>query len=514
MKKLLCTALLFVLALSMLSLAALPGYADGELRYMAYNFYSSPDLSQTSKKFDSFMIDFKSDVTPQVTYWSLANFSMDLRSKKTAKAYRGISGFGAYAGLQYTSNRMGILSFWDAKYTKDGEQKILTASRVYPKGESTFGGEGEGTNCIMYYGWKTGQWYRMLLHSWEDSETGTTFAGAWFLDVTTGVWKLFAYFDTHLYESFFTGPMSQFMENFSGGDINTNCNVERTCNLKNMYVFDHDKQEWISLPTATLSYGDGGPQTEDQKKFGAHSFGAEEDYFWGSTGGKVEDQEAYERAAIKQATYTIVQPDQPTLGAPEIKKLSLGSSTKKFSWTLADTSTPQLAYRLTVVNAAGETIYDVYETRPEVKSQMLNELGTDEIKCTLTITDVFGGTVTEEYKTEQYMIATGEIAPTPTPTPTPTETPTPTPTEEPTPTAQPTEPTAEPTPTPTAEPTPSVEPTAEPTPEPTDPTNPKDQDPVPEDKSFPTGAVVAIVAGAVAAVGAVTFVVVKKRKKK
>ena len=54
---------------------------EEELKYMAYNFYSDPDISDTSGKFDSFMIDFLSDKDTQVTYWSLANFSMSTKSQ-------------------------------------------------------------------------------------------------------------------------------------------------------------------------------------------------------------------------------------------------------------------------------------------------------------------------------------------------------------------------------------------------------------------------------------------------
>ena len=405
---------LFILLLAALMLlgSALPVFAeddDGkELLRMAYNFYAEPDLSKTSHKFDSFMIDFRSDKATQTTYWSLANFGMDLSSRQTKQTYKSISGYGAYAGLQNTGNKVGILSFWEAAYKDGKEEKKLTASRVYPEGSSTFGGEGDGTNCIMYYPWKDNQWYRMLLHCWTDAETGTTFAGTWFLDVESGEWRLFAYFDTHLYDSYFIGGMSQFMENFSGLDPKTNYQVERTCNLKNMYVYDHQKTAWISLPTVTLSYGDGGPQHEDQIKFGAHSFGANDEYFWGSTGGKVEDQKAYDKAAEKWHTYTITQPDTPDLGAPAVKKMSF-SGTGRFNWSMESDSTPQLAYAIKFVNAAGETVFEESGTRPEVHFVKPGVTNDDAVMATLTVTDVFGGQTTKVYKTDAYKEAVGEI---------------------------------------------------------------------------------------------------------
>ena len=468
--------------------AALPIFADDddgdgeELLRMAYNFYAGPDLSKTSYKFDSFMIDFRSDKATQTTYWSLANFGMDLSSRRTKQAYRNISGYGAYAGLQNTSNRVGILSFWEAAYRDGGADKKLTASRVYPEGSSTFGGEGEGTNCIMYYPWKDNQWYRMLLHSWIDDETGTTFAGSWYLDVTSGEWKLFAYFDTHLYDSYFIGGMSQFMENFAGGDPKTNCNVERTCQLKNMYVFDHEKKDWISLPTATLSYGDGGPQNEDQKKFGAHSFGATDEYFWGSTGGKVEDQEAYEKAATKYATYTITQPERPDLGAPAVKKMSF-SGTGRFNWTMEGKSTPQLSYAIKFVDPDGKTVFEESASRPEVHFVKPGVTKDDAVKAILTIKDVFGAETTAEYMTDAYKAATGE--------------------------REPTEPATEPASEPAT--APATEPATEPATGPA--SDPGKDDGASKPSSFPWPIVAGCCAGAAVVIAVVAIVISKKKKK-
>ena len=112
MKKYLRKGILLLLAM-LLSLCSFPStlWAEEgkELKYMAYNFYSSPDLSKTSYRFDSFIIDFRSDKAPLTTYWSLANFGMDLSSVATRRAYRGIEGYGAYAGLQNSNAKMGIL---------------------------------------------------------------------------------------------------------------------------------------------------------------------------------------------------------------------------------------------------------------------------------------------------------------------------------------------------------------------------------------------------------------------
>ena len=384
------------LGLLFLLSAGMSAFGEGELKYMAYNFYANPHTQETSGKFSSFLIDFKSDKTPLATYWALANFSLDVRSERTKKAYEGIRGMSGYAGLQNAREKVGIISFWEARYKEGTTDAILHAERIFPEGSNKFAHEGEGTNCIKPFDWSAGKWYRMLLHSWNDLENGTTFAGLWFLDVTSGEWKLFSYFDTRLYDSFFVRGISQFMENFYGGNVQSNCHVERDCFLKNMYVYDCEKKKWVSLHTATLSYGDGGGTMEHQKKFGAHKFGATEEHFFGTTGGLVKDQEAYEKMAVKSAKLTIKQPDNPSLGSPKIANFS-SDEKGGVTWSFSEESTPQLAYRVRAIDQKGKVVFQKAGTRPEVRSLTLPELKKDKIKIELTIVDVFGAKTKAEY---------------------------------------------------------------------------------------------------------------------
>ena len=78
-------AALTVLAL-MLCAAPMNSSAAGE---MAYNMYTSPDMSKTGKVHTTYMIDFRAPQSGYGTYWALANFGMDF-SKETMKAFKGI----------------------------------------------------------------------------------------------------------------------------------------------------------------------------------------------------------------------------------------------------------------------------------------------------------------------------------------------------------------------------------------------------------------------------------------
>ena len=92
-----------VLALGFVSRA----FSAEELKYMAYNFYSDPHMHETSGRFDSFLIDFMAEKTPNATYWAMANFSLDVKSEKTQKAYEGIRGVNGYCGVQNSDRKVG-----------------------------------------------------------------------------------------------------------------------------------------------------------------------------------------------------------------------------------------------------------------------------------------------------------------------------------------------------------------------------------------------------------------------
>jgi len=346
----------------------------------AYNIYSDPDLSNTSRKFDTFMIDFRGVQTPQATYWALANWGMDLTA--SSKVYSNLSGGGSYAGLQNTGKRVAIMAFWEYKYEGD---KILNASRMYPSGKDNgFGGEGEGTNWIGPYQWNDNSWYRMVLHCWTDTETGTTFVGQWFLDEATGKWTLISYFDTKLTGSFFKGNMSQFQENFYGKQAEP----EREFNYKNMYILDHTDGKWKSLAASTLSCD----YNSDNKK-GTREFGATEEYFWGKAAGvKLKDQTAYNATAQKSEKYTIKQLETPTLGTPAIKNVMITNTDNgcRVTWVQEDTSTPQLSYKVELFDSKGNVIAIKSATRPEVTKLDFEDLKTNSITCKVTLTDVFG----------------------------------------------------------------------------------------------------------------------------
>lgn len=274
---------------------------DNPEQRMAHNIYSDPDLSATSGKFDGFLIDFKADRAGTATYWALCNWQMNL-DDLTARYEVPDPYAGAYAGLQMRPDGpKAIMAFWEIScLDAAGNTETIEAKRVYPSTEETnrFDGEGEGTNYICDYAWKTGEWYRMYLNCCCDPE-GRTFVEQWVAELSTGEWTLISRFDTGLRHSYFEGSMSQFMENYD----EAYANETRTFEYRNICVREYGKAEWTTINTSSLSVD----TCWDNKK-GNALFGATEDRFYGIANGYGPD--AYEMDEVVEGVYTVQSPEE------------------------------------------------------------------------------------------------------------------------------------------------------------------------------------------------------------
>lgn len=257
-------------------------YENNPGERMAHNIYSDPVLDGMSGKYSGFLIDFRADYDGVCTYWALCNWTMD--TSKLAAEHKVIDEGGAYAGLQNTlEGRKSIMYFWDIHYlNKDGSDTILRAKRVYPEGgeTNTFDGEGEGTNCLLPYNWESGKWYRMYINSYDDEASGHTFVEQWIEDIDTGEWTKMTCFDTGLTDSYLTGGMSQFMENYDW----EYSNEVRSEELRNIYVRDYESGEWAPVTQSVLSI-----DTWFGNKKGSYAFCADESTLYGITCGYGDD---------------------------------------------------------------------------------------------------------------------------------------------------------------------------------------------------------------------------------
>jgi hypothetical protein len=347
---------------------------------MAKNIYSHPDLSKTSGKFEGFTIDFMGTKTPNSTYWSLCNWDMDLTDFK--KTHSDVTGGGAYGGLQTVINgKTAIISFWEVLYKENGQTKSHRATRLYPKGsESSFDGEGEGTNYIHDFDWPSNVWNRFVLHSWTDEE-GYTYVGEWIQNLETSKWELFAYFNTKLKNSYITGGLTQFQENFNDEYFG----YERSFQIKNMYAYDRTYKKWISLNKSYLSFD---PASWGYNTAGTHEIGYTNSYFYGSTGLPVDDQKKYDQQH-PPITGTISQPESPDFVKPKIIALlaGLSGSTLNIAWSIDMKTCPCYQYQVDVSyysNSKYKNLYSKKIYRPEETKTSFNSAskGKYQIKVT------------------------------------------------------------------------------------------------------------------------------------
>lgn len=241
---------------------------------MAHNIYSDPDLSEMSGKYSEFQIDFKADYAPEGTYWALCNWNMDLSSYSNA-----YDTGGAYCGLQQTSTGpKAIMSFWNMEI--DGE--IVTPTLVYPinNGNGYFDNEGSGANYIVDYDWQAGKWYTLNIRSYKDKTTGNIFVEMKVKAVNDSEWDLICIYDTKLTNSYFTGDMSQFMENY---DYKYASKL-RSFQYANLYIKELDSEEFKPITRSKLSI-----DTWWENKKGTYEFGSTSTNLWGITFGFGED---------------------------------------------------------------------------------------------------------------------------------------------------------------------------------------------------------------------------------
>jgi hypothetical protein len=319
------------------------------------SIFSVPDLTKTSNKFNTYTIDFRGIDTPPATYWALANYHLDLTDFE--KTHLDVTGGGAYGGLQTLPNgakveKVAIMSFWKINYKENGETKTLRFNRVYPPGEEmNFSGEGEGTTYRAPYNWETGNWYRFVIHTWEDYRTKETYLGQWIQDLSTKEWTLFAYFNTHLNNSYIgggVGALAFFQEIF----LSKYLKEDRSFQLKNMYIFDRSYNQWTSINTSRLYYGETPELSID--------IGYSQFYFYGSCIPNIEGQNNSNKK--KEFTGSISQSNSPNFSKPIFKTFNVKINKEQLDveWEIDSKTCPCYKYSYKVEKLSELGYYSIF----------------------------------------------------------------------------------------------------------------------------------------------------------
>ena len=250
---------------------------------------------------------------------------------------------------------------------------------MYPKGtESEFGGEGEGTNYITEFDWPSNVWHRFVIRSWIDKEKGYTYCGNWIQNLETKEWTLYSYFNTNLINSYITGGLSQFQENYNANYFGE----ERSFRIKNMYAYDKSYEKWISLNTTKLSYD---PASWGYNTAGTHEIGYTNNYFFGSSGLPVDDQKLYDESNPKSVTGTITQPELPDFEKPVITSLSADITSSKLTiyWNYDSKKCPCYQYHIDI-SQNNKKLHSYLSYRPEILKYEYSSNFKGTYKITLT----------------------------------------------------------------------------------------------------------------------------------
>lgn len=383
-----------VIMISMIMSSAAFVVTAEDARHM-YNLYLNPDLSAikggTQGKIRTYSISFcANDANPAPgTYWALANFNftnLDSKGNSNKQTYGGYAGFQVL-GSDRGKDHVAILSIFQHDHTKtDG---TCATCMVKQKSEAVGPAKNEPAcvHSINPFTWEGNKRYRMVLHCWDDIQTGNTFIGMWIQDIASRQWTLYSYYDTKLKNSVMTGDMHFFLENFAAIDANNT----RKYKINDIYAKDASDDSWKSITSATQSYW--GSYAMGYPSFGRDNYYS---YFWGNVTPQNTDPKLNPFAQTK--TSTITQPSTPRFGdqkAYTITKCQKYGTSLNISWEPDATSTPQLSYELRVYNKAGECVRTIKQTRPDAISCTINNFYLDEYNCALTVTDIFGRSITK-----------------------------------------------------------------------------------------------------------------------
>ncbi len=348
---------------------------------MAKNIYLTPELINTTNKFDTFTLEFKGIHTPPSTFWSLCNFEMDLTKFK--ENYKDAEGSKGYGGFQTTiEDRRMVFYLSDIYYTENSKSKILKPERIYPKEIDD--------NYLASFHWKTNSYYKFVIKSWIDYETNKTFIGEWIQDMDIHKWYLISYFDTNLENSFITGSLSQYQENF----YDKYFGVERSFNIRNIYAYDIDYKKWISLNTTTMSYD---LASWGYNTAGTHDFGFTDNYSYGSSGELVDDQEKYDEINPEKIKASINQSEIFEKGKLNFYlDIEMNSTMVRPHWIIGENSVAPLRFKIIFGkdNWNEGVIFTKNITRPEQREYIYKgnfEIGV-KYKFTLVVYGLFGET--------------------------------------------------------------------------------------------------------------------------
>jgi len=342
---------------------------------------------------DIMMMDIRWPWWAESTYCANWNF---------ATVPGGVSAYGGFAGslptlepdhrpnldpeVQAAFRPGSIWSFWGSN--AEGEPVRVAAASRY-----TFAYQyiGEGASGALFGTWpviRQNRWYTMMMRIWApvgDAEPKVSYIGRWVRDVEADRWHLYGIMRLPIAARGFSGNAG-FLEDF--GNV---CRSARSIHRRLGYYRKDGR--WRKSDTVTINV---------QKGLTLKNYWVVNKI----DGGQALAMELSSNRAMvpqllkgepltegKKHSFTVQQPDAPTLDQPRVERLQARSNGKQVwvSWHVPDSASPQYSYKVEIYGSprCGGKPVAAHEERMPVTRDVLVEADLSEPTVRFSMTDVF-----------------------------------------------------------------------------------------------------------------------------
>ncbi|MGI9443541.1 MAG: PA14 domain-containing protein [Rubripirellula sp.] len=264
-------------------------------------------------------------------------------------------------------------TYWgDDTYNGDRPRPVYTGRYTNAAGA---GGEGSaaavgGEKPFL----RRGVWFTMCKRVWKPANNNAShrYEGWWIKDQQTGKWHLSAVMRIPAPVTGYSG-WSTFVEELAKG-------ADRAIDIRRFYC--RLKQEWHSVDTITMD-----------NKYNARFSVLENDSVF-----HYEEPVNHKADPAGTTSWTVKQPNQPTLGASAIDNLHAEALGDQIAvrWFVPDTAIPQLGYRIELLNDDSQTISEITEMMPHQHIKIISTAGIKVQRVRLTLIDIFDQETTHE----------------------------------------------------------------------------------------------------------------------
>ena len=275
----------FLLAACVVANSFATNYSAGEYDYTVW---AVPFFEGSDKEYDAISFDFNIAKSSEGVHYVMAGFQPKMVGAKEGSTSGGDTaiGYRKRDGVSYFEIIVREMSY-------DGNESEPTL--VYPT--DAIQNDEEYVSIDVAHNIAEGQWYNVLVYSWQDDASNTTRLGLWAKTADAKTWDLVSVVDTDVPN----WRMSDFAAQLYNYDA-VFAEDEHELQLRNINVHRFGG----SWSGAKAIAGTMGSQKSSADGKGKHEFALNGDVFSMLSGGVVENQESYDAArGFKEVSFAI-----------------------------------------------------------------------------------------------------------------------------------------------------------------------------------------------------------------